>query len=120
VDDSGLQGGLEEGAAFVIMGDLNADPDEGSSFNDPMGAWLLSHDRVNGRFVPRANEQGIADFPNLDPDDTARWRLRVDYVLPSKILDVISGGVFRPRPDAPVTSDHFPVWIDVALDRRAR
>ena len=101
--------------ATLAMGDLNADPDEGNSIDDPIGTWLLSHDRVNGRYVPRASEQGIADYPDLDPDDTARWRLRVDYVLPSNLLQLVSGEIFRPRPDAPVTSDHFPVWIDIAL-----
>jgi endonuclease/exonuclease/phosphatase family protein len=115
VDDSGVSGGLAEGEAFVIMGDLNADPDEGNAIDDPIGTWLLSNARVNGAFVPRASEQGVADFPDLDDDDTARWRLRVDYVLPSNLLDLVSGQIFRPAPDAPVTSDHFPVWIDIAL-----
>ena len=40
-DDNGRQGGLAEEAYFVIMGDLNADPDEGSGMNNPAKTWLL-------------------------------------------------------------------------------
>ena len=36
VDDQGAAGGLEDGQHFVIMGDQNADPDEGSSIDDPI------------------------------------------------------------------------------------
>ncbi|MBO6577096.1 MAG: endonuclease/exonuclease/phosphatase family protein [Rhodothermales bacterium] len=115
MDDAETRGGLAADAEFVIMGDLNADPDEGSSVDDPIGTWLLSNPRVNGDFVPVADEAGVAAYPDLDPDDTARWGLRVDYALPSAGLDVVGGGVYRPAADAPVTSDHFPVWIDVAL-----
>ena len=43
--------------------------------------------------------------PDLDPDDTARWGLRVDYVLPSDNLEVLGGEVVRPTdPDAPAAS----------------
>ncbi|MFT5142927.1 MAG: hypothetical protein ACI80V_000679 [Rhodothermales bacterium] len=120
MDDTETRGGLPAGAEFVIMGDLNADPDEGSAIGDPIGTWLLSNPRVNGDFVPLADEAGLAAFPDLDPDDTARWGLRVDYVLPSLGLDVVRGGIFRPAVDAAVTSDHFPVWIDVALQPAAK
>lgn len=116
VDDAGRRGGLPAGASFVLLGDLNADPDEGNAVDDPVGTWLLSDPRVNGSFVPEADSAGRAAFPDLDPDDTARWGLRVDYVLPSTDLPVVDGGVDRPRdPDAPAVSDHFPVWIDVVL-----
>ena len=115
-DDQGGQGGLAPDASFVILGDLNADPDEGNAINNPMGTWLLSHPRVNGSFVPTADEAGVQAFPDLDPDDTARWRLRVDYVLPSIDLPVLGGQVVRPAdPATPVTSDHFPVWLDLEL-----
>ena len=118
VDDSGRVGGLPSGTSFVVLGDLNADPDEGNSIDDPVGSQLLNHPRVNGTFVPRADSVGIAAFPALDPDDTARWRLRVDYVLPSSDMEIVAGAVDRPAdPDAPSVSDHFPVWIDVLLPR---
>ena len=117
VDDAGRSGGLDADASFVILGDQNADPDEGNALNNPIGTWLLSHPRINGGFVPRADAQGMAAYPRLDADDTAGWGLRVDYVLPSTSLHVLDGGILRP-PDADTTgipvSDHFPVWIDVS------
>lgn len=116
MDDSETRGGLPADAEFVIMGDLNADPDEGSAVDDPIGTWLLSNPRVNGSFVPVADEAGIAAYPDLDPDDTARWGLRVDYAQPSAGLEVAGGGIYRPAVDAPVTSDHFPVWVDIVLE----
>lgn len=54
-------------------------------------------------------------FPTSTPDDTARWGLRVDYVLPSTGLTILDGGIDRPDdPNAPL-SDHFLVWLDLAL-----
>lgn len=117
VDDSGRAGGLHEGASFVIMGDLNADPDDESVFRDAI-RHLIGHERVNGAVVPEASPARQADYPDLDPDDTARWETRADYVLPSTTLTVDDSGVWRPNPtrvpDVPV-SDHFPVWMDVRV-----
>ncbi|MCB0717923.1 MAG: endonuclease/exonuclease/phosphatase family protein [Bacteroidetes bacterium] len=119
VDDAGRRGGLPDGASFVIMGDLNADVDEGSSFGNPVEQFLFSNSRVNSSFVPRADSMGAALFERLDADDTAQWGLRVDYVLPSSDLTVVDGGIVR-RPGY-IVSDHFPVWLDVDVpgeDRR--
>lgn len=116
VDDSGRPGGLAPDASFVLLGDLNSDPDEGSSLGYPVGRWLLSHPRVNGSYVPVADSTGISAFPRIDPDDTARWGLRVDYVLPSSDFEILAGGVARPADsESPAASDHFPVWIDLAF-----
>jgi hypothetical protein len=116
VDDRGTRGGLAPGETFVIAGDLNADPDEGNAVDNPVGMWILNHPRVNGDYVPTADSTGVAAFPDLDPDDTARWRMRVDYVLPSTDLDIVGGAVVRPSdPEAPAASDHFPVWIDLIV-----
>ena len=82
-DDSGRVGGLPEEAPFVLVGDLNADPDEGSTFGNPISEFLLDHARVQADVTPTADRAGQAAYPDLDPDDTARWGLRVDYVLPS-------------------------------------
>jgi len=116
-DDSGRGGGLREGASFVVMGDLNADPDDRSSFRDAIRA-LIGHERVNGAVVPTASSAGRDDYPDLDPDDTARWAKRIDYVLPSANLSVDDAGIWRPDPaelpDVPV-SDHFPVWMDLRV-----
>jgi endonuclease/exonuclease/phosphatase family metal-dependent hydrolase len=113
-DDAGEQGGLSSGVPFVIMGDLNADPDEGSTHGNP-AAVLLGAPPVNGTYVPQATEEGSLAFPDLDPYDTAEWGLRVDYVLPSMNFEVLDGGVYRPVKAERRASDHFPVWLDVRL-----
>lgn len=114
-DDSGRAGGLHEGAPFVVVGDLNADPDDESVFHDAVRA-LVTQDRVHPNATPTASSAGQAAFPNLDPDATARWGKRVDYVLPSANLTVDTSGVWRPvSPDTTAlsVSDHFPVWMDL-------
>jgi len=117
-DDSERAGGLHEDASFVVMGDLNADPDDAPVFRDAI-RHLIDHERVNGTVVPEASPSRQADYPDLDPDDTARWEARIDYVLPSVDLLVDDSGIWRPDParvpDVPV-SDHFPVWMDVRVE----
>ena len=114
VDDASRAGGLPEEAAFVVMGDQNADPDEGDSYGSPI-ADLIALDAVQDP-MPRASLPGRAAVPDLDADDTARWGLRVDYVLPSTNLDVAGSGVWRPSSaDELEVSDHFPVWVDIRV-----
>lgn len=116
VSDSGHVGGLPADVPFVIVGDLNADPDEGDALDDPVGTFLFAHPRVDGAFVPRATPEGQAAFPDLDSDDTAQWGQRADFVIPSAGLRVLGGGVHRPLDPARARlSDHFPVWLDVAV-----
>lgn len=131
VDDDRLRGGLRENAHFVILGDLNADPSKGDSRANPVGRFLLEHPKVNAEAVPRS----LVAHDGLEPTDTSAFRLRVDYVLPSKGLDVTGLGVWRGPEDSPpgllaqalaadgiailagvrLPSDHFPVWVDLAV-----
>lgn len=116
-DDSSRTGGLPPDAPFVLVGDLNADPDEGDA-TEPITRFLLTHPRIDGSFVPVADTLARAAYPGLDPDDTAQWGLRVDYVLPSENLPIRDGGVYWPVGADTVgvaVSDHFPVWLDVAV-----
>ena len=117
VDDNGQRGGLPAGAAFVIIGDLNADPDEGSGHRQ--SHWSIatrSYPRIEGSYVPVADSMGRALFPEIDPDDTATWGLRADYVLPSSNTKVVDGGVWRRPPAFDIeVSDHFPVWIEIQM-----
>lgn len=135
-DDAGRPGGLPGGAAFVILGDLNADPFDGDS-RDGIAARLLAHPMIRD---PRpaspgavaAAEAGEASAAHAGPHalDTAEWserfagNLRVDYVLPSAGLTVSGAGVFWPGPDdpqaplvaagrRPASSDHRLVWVDI-------
>jgi endonuclease/exonuclease/phosphatase family metal-dependent hydrolase len=117
VDDGGKRGGLDSAAEFVILGDLNADPDRGDSRDNPIGTWLFAHPRVQGDFVPRAKELPGESDATWNASDTATWGLRVDYVLPSRGLRILDGGVIRPRDEAAAVSDHFPVWLDLQLPR---
>ena len=111
VDDANQPGGLRRGEAFVVLGDLNADPDEGTSFKDPIGRHLLSNGRLASYPAPTAD----IEVEGLDPDDTARFGLRVDYVLPSRGAEVLRAGVWRANPAgaASFPSDHYPVWADI-------
>lgn len=134
VDDAGRRGGLPAEASFVIAGDLNADPKDGDSTGNP-AALLLAAPRVNGDFVP-TSEGAVAravgyDLPRQgDPaahtgDFGPRTgTLRIDYVLPSRDLDVANGGVFWPLPDDPMhawtaVTDHHMVWLDLTRESTA-
>lgn len=111
VDDDNAPGGLEPGAAFVILGDLNADPDEGSSFKNPIQRLLLTDPHIDASVVPASD----IDADGLDADDTSGFRLRVDYVLPSRGVEVLDAAVWRAVPEQATgfPSDHFPVWADL-------
>jgi len=126
---------------FVIVGDLNADPVDGGSVPGAIGQ-LLGHPKVDASFVPaspgaaeasraqgRANaaQKGPADRDTADFDDRSVGNLRADYVLPSKGLKVVGGGVFWPEADDPLarlvrmtpavaSSDHRLVYLDIAID----
>jgi endonuclease/exonuclease/phosphatase family metal-dependent hydrolase len=115
VDDEGRAGGLSKGRHFVVLGDLNADPGGGNSLGGAIET-LITHDRVNGTFTPEATSSAAAELPHLDPSDTARWGLRVDYVLPSAELEILDGGVWRHSAGSEIkVSDHYPVWLDIAI-----
>jgi endonuclease/exonuclease/phosphatase family metal-dependent hydrolase len=112
VDDKGTPGGLPASAHFIILGDLNADPDEGNAINDPIGALLFGSRHIG----PDPKPVSDVEIPGLDPDDTAMFRLRADYVLPSKGLRVMRSGVWRHPPSTgDFPSDHFPVWADIVV-----
>lgn len=133
IDDQGRAGGLETGAAFLIAGDLNADPVDGDAHPDAI-RQLLDHPAVDAGCIP-TSEGGveaarIQGGVNLQHDgdpaaDTADFNdervgnYRLDYVLPSRNLRVIDCGVFWPPTGSPLHeagtfSDHRLVWIDIA------
>lgn len=111
IDDAGRPGSLTASDRFIILGDLNADPDEGDSINDPIGL-LFNTRRLAKDHAPTSDRPE----PGLNPDDTATFGLRVDYVLPSAHLEIIRSGVWRhPTLSGPFPSDHFPVWADLRI-----
>jgi Endonuclease/Exonuclease/phosphatase family len=139
VDDQGSPGGLGWNDSFVVMGDQNADPNDGDSVAHAI-RQLLDLKRVNTKVTPMS-EGGIeaAELQNAANDshetpaatDTADFadeppasgNLRVDYVLPSRDLKIINAGVFWPTTDDPLfplvveSSDHRLVWVDLMIER---
>jgi endonuclease/exonuclease/phosphatase family metal-dependent hydrolase len=127
-DDSGVCGGLDDAAAFVLAGDLNADPLDGDSVPGAV-AQLLQHRRVDAAFVPRSPgaARRAAGYGLPRKGDVAAHTgdfgprsgtLRLDYVLPSRGWRVLDGGVFWPLPEDPdaaiaAASDHHLVWLDL-------
>ncbi|MEL6342129.1 MAG: endonuclease/exonuclease/phosphatase family protein [Myxococcota bacterium] len=123
VDDGGVSGGLAEGERFVVMGDLNADPFDGSNIPGTI-FQLLEHPRVNASQIPKSDGGAANDVdPSHQGDnaaDTAVWGLRVDYALPSINLTVADAQVFWPAPGESGSglvegSDHRLVWVDVVI-----
>lgn len=141
-DDQGKRGGLGPFRAFVIAGDLNADPNDGDSFPGTTDL-LLKNDHIQGAYAPAsigAGEQAFAQGAENDSHlsnpafDTADFgeapfgpgNLRVDYVLPSEWgLKIVDGGVFWPRSTDETfslvglfpfpSSDHRAVYLDVEV-----
>ena len=138
-DDAGGTGGLKPGELFVIAGDQNSDPLDGDSIPGSI-QQLTEHPRVNTKLTPSSDGaveasllQGGANlahrsdprFDTADFSDTAPGNLRADYVLPSKPLRIVDGGVFWPVQADPLfrltgvfpfpSSDHRAVWIDVTV-----
>jgi hypothetical protein len=132
VDDAGKNGGLLDGATFVIVGDLNCDPIDGEGVPGTMDQ-LLKNPKIDGAFVPisvggsmavKANAEqnvgrkGDPTFVTSDFGGEGHGNFRLDYVLPSKNLKAIAGGIFWPAPGEPgataiTASDHRSVWIDI-------
>ena len=133
-DDAGHTGGLAATENFVITGDLNCDPVDGEGLRSTM-PQLLESPRVDAAFTP-ASEGGpliVKQFPDQfrhyhgDParvtsnfTEEGHGCLRIDYVLPSRGLEVIRGGIFWPKPgdpgaDAISATDHRCVWLDLKI-----
>jgi 2',3'-cyclic-nucleotide 2'-phosphodiesterase (5'-nucleotidase family)/endonuclease/exonuclease/phosphatase family metal-dependent hydrolase len=106
-DDNGGIGGLEDGSHFVIMGDQNADPFDGSS-TPPATLQLLENPNIQGSVddpaITPSSEGGVAAtnrqgginlthegnpaFDTADFNDENPGNLRADYVLPSNNLEI--------------------------------
>jgi myo-inositol-hexaphosphate 3-phosphohydrolase len=144
-DDRGNFGGLKAGERFVIAGDLNADPFDGSSLDRAI-LQLLDNPLVNTSVTPssegaveaairqggtNANHLGDPAFDTADFSDSGPGNLRLDYVLPSQNIEVTDAGVFWSTSDDPLfpligfdpnrqpeytSSDHRLVWTDVIVN----
>lgn len=142
-DDAGAIGGLGGEQRFIVLGDLNADPLDGDSYQGAIGA-LRNHPLVNAEPNPASPggtqqsqlQGGVNASHRGDPaHDTSDFfdgaggagNLRVDHVLPSKIgFGVLGSGVFWPLSSDPnygllftsgstQTTDHRLVYLDLAV-----
>ncbi|CZF78220.1 Endonuclease/Exonuclease/phosphatase family protein [Grimontia celer] len=131
VDDKGKGGGLDNRDAFVIMGDLNADPANGDGdraqirtlLSDPILHDVQPHSAGASSCISDSRMRGKSRA-------THNRGLRLDYVLPSHHLKPVDSGVFWPKvndalasfiynesgkPVSGRSSDHRLVWVDVIL-----
>lgn len=143
VDDAGKPGGLPHGARFVILGDMNADPHDGSVspspihllFDQPLitvtapeSAGGAEQARLQGGVNQEHRTPAATDTSDFkDSGDFASGNMRLDYVLPSAAgLKAIGAHVFWPDSNDPlfrlvgngfpvVSSDHRMVSVDLEL-----
>jgi 3-phytase len=136
-DDAGKTGGIAAGSNFVIMGDQNADPLDGDSYDNAI-RQLLQNPNINTNVIPtslgspqqadlqggaNASQKGNPSFDTADFADTTPGNLRTDYVLPSANLQISDSGVFWPLNTDPTfspvgtfpfpSSDHRLIFADV-------
>ncbi|GGX58129.1 hypothetical protein GCM10007385_28390 [Tateyamaria omphalii] len=101
---------------FIIAGDANLDPEDGSGLHGAIRD-LLADQRLTD-----VSPQGQFGTDTVDWDDPVPGNLRVSYVLPSTHWRVVDSGVLWPAPDDPMAetvataSRHRLVWTDLTLD----
>lgn len=118
---------LPDGARFVLVGDFNADPDDGDSLPGAI-QQLLDHPRLVPYQPEGAGTLGhhperntnVSDCPSTTPiDPTASFQLQLDYLMPSTTIgEPLDGGVFFPAEAADFdlacrASDHMMLWADL-------
>lgn len=126
-DDDGNEGGLDEDASYVLMGDLNAGPETDRVMN-PSKPFLFENDDFYTDELPTSpggaeNGNAYATRSGGDFDGVVE---QIDYVLPSPDLTYVDGAVVWPSEDGnrsafaevvAETSDHRMVWADVTHER---
>ena len=123
-DDNGQHGGLNDDRPFIFLGDLNASATEGDAINASITA-LINHEKVQDALPISIGAKLHSPENPLAKHHTAYWRMRADYVLPSKAgFNLIASGVFWPEKNAPeyrlikdrqASSDHRLVWLDLEI-----
>lgn len=142
IDHRGQAGTVPADDLVVVLGTLNADPQDGDGRREAISA-LLKSSRLQDPLPASAGggvaadiqagvniaHRGAASLDTADWGDTGPGNLRVDYVLPDARFRVLQSGVFWPAPGAAgyefltlkdgQTSDHRLVWVEVAIPGRA-
>lgn len=111
---------------FILMGSANVDPLDGDGRRGPLRN-LLAHPALHDpapRSAPGAGPTGNAGINRTqkgDPAlDTADWRddpgpgnLRVQYLLPSRDLEIRDSGILWPATSDPDRPRHGLVWVEI-------
>jgi 3-phytase len=127
---------LPEDAHFVVVGDLNADPEDGDGDGTVLRDELIGHPRVTAHFPvgdggtegehPERNTflSGCGrDTGPIVTNPGSRLQLQLDYLLTSSTLgEVQASGIFWPDYETDLdeytlacyASDHRYVWMDLA------
>lgn len=125
VDDKGSKGGIERSSRFVVLGDQNASPDEGAALANGI-ANLLANPLTNNDVTPSSTGGKENSESEYASSHTAGWKMRADYVLPSRMgLTIKGSGIFWPTKSEPLfrliktrssSSDHRLVWLDLTIN----
>jgi endonuclease/exonuclease/phosphatase family metal-dependent hydrolase len=105
--------GLAAGLPMVVTGDLNADPTSGAY-------RILTRDTIAGASPPLSDAMTVSRSGHYGP--TSSWTAfkaiepnrRIDYVLVSSAVEVLSHGILPDSWDGRFPSDHLPVLASVA------
>lgn len=122
---------------FLLLGVANADPFDGDSRSEGIRA-LLNHKELQdprptsvGATRAASRDGGVNETHQGPPSlDTVDWpdglrdpgNLRVDYILPARMLEVVGSGVLWPDENDPISpqvaqaSRHRLVWLDIAIE----
>ena len=116
---------------FLLIGDLNASPRSDQLVDGKHAIKLiLSHPRINDSGHLQTSKGALqgrkSGSPNYFERSTAGFGdgHRIDYILPSKNLNPVSGGVYWPDANddpkgaemAEKASDHYMIWLDLKID----
>ncbi|SEQ06125.1 endonuclease/exonuclease/phosphatase family protein [Natrinema salaciae] len=122
-DDSGVSGGLEDDASYVLLGDMNAGPRTDRPL-DPATTFLFANDDFDTCRLPTSpgGAQRGNPYATRFGGDFDGVVEQIDYVLPSPDLSIRRSSVVWPADaanerglgdDVSRASDHRLVWADI-------
>ena len=123
-DDAGVRGGHDKKEPYFIAGDLNASPEAPVEYDDVNAIHqLLRHPKIFDPFHDRQSSRTSVRTPAHTAKFGDDRLMRIDYLLPSRGLNILDRGVFWPEREldnlgfelAEKASDHRLVWIDIAF-----
>lgn len=107
--------GLAAGLPVIVTGDLNSDPESGAY-------RILTHDTLAGAIAPLLDGFQASRSGHYGP--TSSWTAfraiepgrRIDYILVSNPVVVLSHGILPDSWDGRFPSDHLPVLAKLAVN----